>query len=432
MNINANFKFFWLFVLVTLIIFIRASNAFVYPILHCEDGWHLLAYYLEHDDPRDIWRFYNGYLSLLPNIASYFASFASPSTTPYFMAMYALFIGAVAHTVFYLKRFRRMVPNDHLRAFICLFIVIMPLGNQALFSSTAYSLWHLLLALLLLAYVSPVTDEQHRLVWWSEIPLFIFLALAIYSHPLSFLALPLFFYNLVTQKGWQAKLFCAALIVITFSYLVVGVSPGDTRFHGQISIMELLTSLRLIAERVVFEALFGNPLRVTALQLGYASWIYVIVGLLTFILIIIGVLNRRYYDKRDVAHLVVIILFILGFTLMSVVVRDFLSEVQIEPWEQRYFYLQQKFFLIAFVIVIYLAIKQYKWMQRVGMIMALSIGLLLNIHNYVYKYPSFYTVAEIGKQAKQDLRHFETLTDEQKRQDFLIFWHQLYKQRGCF
>ena len=61
------------------------------------------------------------------------------------MAMYALFIGAVAHTVFYLKRFRRIVPNDHLCAFICLFIVIMLLGNQALFSSTAYSLWHLLL-----------------------------------------------------------------------------------------------------------------------------------------------------------------------------------------------------------------------------------------------------------------------------------------------
>ncbi|MDM8562292.1 hypothetical protein QUF54_02960 [Candidatus Marithioploca araucensis] len=89
MNINANFKIFWLFILVTLIIFARTFNAFVYPILHCEDGWHLLAYYLEHDDLREVWRFYNGYLSLLPNIAGYFASFASPSITPYFMAMYA-------------------------------------------------------------------------------------------------------------------------------------------------------------------------------------------------------------------------------------------------------------------------------------------------------------------------------------------------------
>ncbi|MDM8562294.1 hypothetical protein QUF54_02970, partial [Candidatus Marithioploca araucensis] len=97
--------------------------------------------------------------------------------------------------------------------------------------------------------------------------------------------------------------------------------------------------------------------------------------------------DNPHYHKRDVVHLAIIILFIFGFTLMSVVVRDFLSEVQIEPWEQRYFYLQQKFFLIAFVIVVYLAIKQYKRMQIVGIIVALSIGLLLNIHNYVYKYP---------------------------------------------
>ena len=57
---------------VPLLLFLKNPYMLLWPPLHAEDGTQMLAYYYCPRDPGSILRFYNGYVSLVPNAIGYF------------------------------------------------------------------------------------------------------------------------------------------------------------------------------------------------------------------------------------------------------------------------------------------------------------------------------------------------------------------------
>ncbi len=140
-----------LFILIATILGLRTFDAVFYPVLHCEDGTEMLAYYWNHPHPAEVFRFYMGYISLIPNIVGFLAVSLFPlHLAPYVMVLFSLSTATTAVSLFALRRFRPIMPDDKSRMLVSLILALLPLGNFAMLTNLTYSMWHLLLIALVL------------------------------------------------------------------------------------------------------------------------------------------------------------------------------------------------------------------------------------------------------------------------------------------
>jgi hypothetical protein len=363
-------KVILLFVGVVIVTLMRNYNAFVLPALYWEDGTMLFAFYTNDPSPLGLFRFYNGYISLLPNLAGYLATFAPPPITPYIMGAYAMLLTGLTYTLFYLRRFRCVEENDQVRLFACVFLTLMPLGNFIIMSSATYSLWHLLWILIMLVY-APLGPSA-----LGVIAQFVLLGFAVWSHPCSVLVIPLYIYNLFTRTRIRDRLFNSGLLLLTLGYCFYGVQR--TAVPGKTDWFQLLhRSFEIFLERVIFESLFGNILPFTMHQQGLSQVVYLGASGILVCLGFMIFMRRRAFSRRYWWLMLGVFSLMIMLTVAGVM-RCGLEE-KIEPWRHRYFYIQQLIFLILVIITMNKALRWRDWTKarRAGVVVLIVLHLML-------------------------------------------------------
>lgn len=326
-----------LLLLVLGILLLRSFDAFVHPVLHCEDGTEQFVYYRNNPSPAGIFRFYDHYVSLLPNLLAYLGSFLPPALFPYMVALFSLLLSGAALAAFSLRRFRFLVPQDPVRYGVCLLLIVIPIGNFALVSSLQYSLWHSLFLLILLS-AAPAPRNPYLLV-----PQLAFCILAAWSNPLSVVCLPLCVMLYFQRRDRVDRIVNGSLSVAIVLYAIFGVE-----FQAALKIEDLAVlgfSLRVLLHRVFFEALLGNHLRVWLTS--HDLTLLVDAGGIAIVTTAAYLLYRAGRSGRVrwvLIHLGSALIF--GLTLLAVLGRGLDAGILETPWGHRYFYLQQLVFLL--------------------------------------------------------------------------------------
>lgn len=268
--------------IIACILLMRCFNAAFYPILHSEDGTEMVAYYLTNPHPSEIFRFYQGYISLIPNTIGFLVTSLAPLyLIPYVFVAISIFFSTLALSIFSLKRFRFIMADDKSRMLVCLLLALIPLGNYALITTLAFSLNSIyIISLLLILAPGPISKKA----WAAQ---FIFLVLAVFSHPLSILFIPICVMLFLARPSKPDRILNASMIVIAILYVLFG-TVSRTMSYG-IGIDTILTTFKYIAHRVVFEPIFGNHLRMIlydadqSLIITISAWI-IVAGLCLFTL----------------------------------------------------------------------------------------------------------------------------------------------------
>jgi len=345
----------WLFVFVTLIIFLRSPSAFLHPMLPYEDGTHLYAFYVGNPDLSRLFRFYAGYISLGPNAAGYLISNAAPVTAPYLMPLASLVIAGAAMTVFALRRFRCIIPSDAGRVAICVAIAAMPLGDYGITSYLSYSLWNLLLIALLLTAAPLPASRPARLLQFA------FTSLAIWSNPLSVVFIPLCLGLLYYRRTPEDRAFNAGLIAVTLLYIALGIRPETGAGEAApSSIAAAVFTPRYILDRVVFETFAGSRIRAALHNRGLSALVYVGGACLSAAIAAALYLLRHRLTTAHRRALAGAALLILALSLLSVVGRGIDADARLGAWNTRYFYIQRYALLLILAVAAALAIPELR------------------------------------------------------------------------
>lgn len=317
--------------------------AFVLPTMGCEDGQLMFAYYVNQPSPWGIFRFYYGYISLLPNLVGYLSAQVPPTWSPFVLAYFALAVKAAAHTLFALRRFRGVLPSDNLRWWVCLLLALLPLGNVQHIDNTTYSIWNLLWILLLLAYAPLGQSRLGQVGQWG------LMALCIWSHPLAVVVGPILLYNLITRPA--DRWFNGGLLLLLALYLGLGVELGFTERPRSLTASVLLTPLYLL-NRVLFEALFGYHLRLILYKAGQLWLIYGPA-------LLVGAGAVWWYSRRwrslswpSQLQLGLLVYAIGALTWLTVYTRAADATIYMGEWSHRYFYIQQYLIWLGLAVAV--------------------------------------------------------------------------------
>ena len=393
-----------LFCLVALVLFARSYTAFVYPVLLYEDGTIMYGYYAGNPDPARLLSPYAGYVSLLPNFICYAASNLSPAYAPYLFSACTLLIAAAAMTLFSLRRFRVVLASDAARMTVCLLLAVWPIGNFPLVSSATYSLWYMLLALLLLA-AAPLPRSRGAVAVQ-----FVLMVLAAWSHPLSVVVVPLCAYLLLVRRTWTDRLVNAGLIAAVLLYVAFGVTRGGGTGFGPDTVAN--TGVYL-AHRVLFEAVFGNRMRLILRARGYG---WVIVALAVGIAAGIGLLvwlARTRLTRYHWRQLIGVTALVLALTFLSVAARKMTATSHLVSWNHRYFYLQQYAVLLVTAVAVAHLVQVPRWSNWArrlavpGGVALLAYAVAGTLHNrqfYLTSREESRKVTAFTKQVAEQLR----------------------------
>jgi hypothetical protein len=340
-----------LFLLIAAILILRCFNAVFFPILHCEDGTEMLAFYANHPAPSGILHFYAGYRSVLPNLLGFLATSLLPLyIAPYVMVACSLAFATAALGLFSLDRYRFIMPDDTSRAWVCLILALVPLGNHALSTNLTYSIWNLFAISLLLVVAPAPRTSLGRVVQYG------FLGLAIFSQPLSLILLPICLVLLVVRPSVPDRIANVGISVGCTLYALVGIRPAGNFVPSDLPAVLSATSRNLL-HRVVFEPLLGESLR-GLLYRTHHSWIVDVVAICVLVLIAVAILRSGLPGvNHELAVCGIAAFVMISATVISVVGRSMAQEIEISPpWAHRYFYVQQlAFVFLAALCVVGLA-----------------------------------------------------------------------------
>jgi len=239
---------------------------------------------------------------------------------------------------------------------------------------------------------------------------FLFIGLAVFSHPFSVLFIPVSIGLAFIRRTHVDRLFQSGIVVLAVAYFIFGVRPGTV--GSRINVSSLLTTIETLAHRVVFEPVFGNNLRVALHQAHQdPAIILMAAGIIAAlaILAIKGWNNPRLGNRVPMFGFAGFI--ILALTGISVVARTNLYESFVNiAWAQRYFLTQQ--LLILFILVAH-AVSMVQWrriptLSRFVFLMVALVFLVgLNLHNRSF----FATSKEQGDKTLEFLRQAEKRRD---------------------
>ncbi|HVX12355.1 MAG TPA: hypothetical protein VHC22_14325 [Pirellulales bacterium] len=324
---------------VTLILFAKAPHLYLRPPLAYEDGRDLFSFYFEHREPESILRSYNGYVSLVPNLAGYCAAWMPLRFLPRTYSFCALFFNSLALGLFCTNRFRPIVPSDAARAAVCLFLAIMPLGDYAVLTTAMYSLWPLLLTLLLMLLVPFGGNGALR------VGIVVGLSLCVCSHPLSIVAMPVLVFNCWRHSAWRERSMNIALLGVTAVYLAFGTSPRASPDWPA----SLRSTGAIALERVYLESVVGALRRLAWHGGGHPPWLNICLGatcLALYCAILLVVRSR--VDRQLLAPILILNYLIWALTVGSVLGRGLTDSTLLEHYfPTRYTFIQEFCWLLA-------------------------------------------------------------------------------------
>ena len=332
------------------ILFLRAPETILSPALLFDDGQKVFAYFYEHRSAAEILRFRSGYIPLIGNLIGYLSVRLPTRWIPYGLAGSAFLISVATYSFFFARPFRRWVPSDLNRALTCLLFALAPVSDCFLLTVADYSLWNLLVLLILLTAIPP----PEKLPWkYLHIAL---CNLLVWSHPLSFIILPVVVWFALRKR--EHRLFYRVLIFNLVVHQIFGVAGivttrGLWLTQGSVSVVHkfLLSSwwtIQLVPS-IAFRTAFGEPVFKEAIKL-FPVLFFVWAGILA-----VGVCHvfRRLGRVRPL--LLYLTYLIVAVTFLSCLLRY--QRVHDDPFafiifSPRYIYVQSLSFLLIYAILI--------------------------------------------------------------------------------
>jgi len=329
----------------------------LFPVLHAEDGPFVFQYFYENRDPVNVLRHYEGYLALGPNIIGYLASFLPVTWVPHALAAAPAAIAATSYSMVTLPGFRDIIARDRQRMSLALVLTIIPIGNFALVGSAMYSLWSLLLILVLLILgTAHLPRGRARRAGFA-----VLCSILIWSHPLSIVMVPVYALRLWRERAGPDRAMWLLLILVTGLYVAIGVDL----IQANKSVPDVfLVSARAILERVVFEAALGNTARMQLLTAGHIAVMDLVALSIVAVMTVPLIRWARTGAIRSSFALESSLVFLL-LTFRSVYTRGGHLE---DEWAQRYTYIQRTLLIILIFAAVVPAL-----LSRHGMIRALSV-----------------------------------------------------------
>jgi hypothetical protein len=367
---------FTLFVLVMVgvVNVLRSYNAFAYPILFCEDGPDLYAYYLVDRSPASVFKFYANYVCVAINLWAYLCALLPPKFVAYAMSAGPLILTCAAYAAFSLKRFRFLVRDDATRAFICIILAWLTLGNTALVCADSYLYCHVMLLLLLFTLAPAPTSTAGTVLQAALV------AIAVWSHPLSIVCVPICLAVLVFRKSWHDRVLNIWTIAVSVLYFFLGTQRPQVALHH---IWPYLTAaLRYTPFRVVFESLYSNGARC---YLGYRGWTAVMwagSALAAALGLALALLRKERHDRyKSVLSLIAVGVFAYVMTFLSLLARSVSGDEWMGPLSQRYFYVSKIFVVGTLLALVFETLRERnigRGLER--FLMTLLMGYLLSLN----------------------------------------------------
>jgi hypothetical protein len=239
------------------LIVVRCGSLFLEPTLAAEDGKRVLAYFYENRELSQLVRWKAGYLALLPNVFGLTAVRLPIEWAPRFLTIAPAFVTVLVFTLFASSPFQAVVPSRGVRIFVCLALALAPVGTYFFVCHTDYSIWNALFLLLLLSLAPGSTRPLGAATG------FLAQAFLVWSHPLTFVALPVHAFRLLRDRGVLPRAAAALLVVVQLAHLAFGLSTrraharGESLFEPEFWLERLTLAVRHVSEDVVPRALLG-------------------------------------------------------------------------------------------------------------------------------------------------------------------------------
>lgn len=336
----------------------RDPASYLLPPLSYEDGRDYFAFYYNHREPGAVFRFYAGYLSLIPNLIGYLALELPVRWVPRALAWipWILITLACAGPYWMLRPWMR---SRTWRFGLVLTLALLPVGNRLFISSTAYSIWSLLLILVWASLARLPTSWRGALLRLGP------MAALIASHPLSIALVPI--YGLQAWNGWRGRRMPAyplALAVVAVLYALLGVERGESPMPGPLAAAGRTGVL--VLERVVFATVFGDT-TVHALRRAEATvWIYLgAVTVLAAVALLI-VRWRRRLGAEGLWLAATLAWSILAFTGLYVLGRSPELQILQAGAAFRYFWIQRLLFAAGLAILAYAGLAHERRSEASG------------------------------------------------------------------
>lgn len=343
--------------------FFRDPANYLLPPLSYEDGRDFFAFYYNHRDPGAILRFYAGYVSLVPNLVGHVAIWLPVRWVPRTLAWAPGLLVTLACALPFWT-FRPWMPSAVWRFGTCLTLALLPIANRLFLSSTAYSIWPLLLILVWASLARPPATVRGALL--RLVPM----TALIWSHPLSIALVPV--YGLQAWRAWRfgalqdsppetpsgrppsrvAVLYPIALATVVVLYFVFAVEPGGVESPSPAAVgRTVVFTAVFVLERVVFATLFGDAAVDTLREAGAAGWIYgvatlVVAGVATF-----AHRHRRRLGSGRLVFLASLGWLILAFTGLYVLSRSPELRILEAGAAFRYFWVQRLLFAAGLAVL---------------------------------------------------------------------------------
>ena len=327
----------WAFAFCFLILALRNDlHEVFYPLLYNEDGRQIFANFYNEHAFKNIFYFYAGYVRIFPNLVGYLLHYLPLTVMPAMYALVSLLFTAFTYSLFY--RVLDFVFNNRWFAFYAtLLIIALPQANFEFTGTLMYQIWHCVIALFVFTFL-PLPEKA----WLRNLQI-IFMHILIWTHPFSFLTIPVYLYRVVRQKEhrWVNGIF----VVSIFSYFMFAVIHYP--FHWE----SLGLYLETLVARVGAEIVVGPYNRGWLIYMGITN----IFGVAVFSLIgLILWFFRKELKPRERWFFIIMAFFILVPLGVSFLGRDLNIYYHLLRGSPRYTYISRLSLLMLALSVLFL------------------------------------------------------------------------------
>lgn len=359
----------FLFSLILAFLFIISKNGLrevFFPTLPAEDGTFFFQIFYNEHELHHIFRFYSGYISVLPHLIAYLLAFLPVVWIPSAFALVSLLITAIALALFH-KLAMLFWRNPLFAIYSVAIISALPLGDSWIVGTLAYQSWNFIL-ILFIAILLPFPKNK-----FQRIPYILFFHLAIWSHPLSALIIPPLLYKII--KANEERLNRALFCLSGTAYYFFGTSGGN------LSAFNPLETLQIFFIRVTAESAIGPVNRMDWAQAGYDASLLILGIILT---VLLGILLAKHWKEKTQAEknaLATLVFFLVTSAAIAFIFRvqsrglgmDYISAV----WGVQYSYLSK----IIFIFLSIIALKPVIWKEGIRLRLHLCAIVLLIVFN---------------------------------------------------
>ena len=350
-------------------------NGIFYPLLYNEDGRNIFSIFHNQHKFENIFISYASYIRVVPNLIGYLLNYFPVRWIPPLYCLISLLITTLAYTLFF-KVLTRVFENRWFAGYSVFIISALPLGNFEIVETLMYQIWNCNLILFLMVLLPVPTVLLYRTGY-------IFAAhLLIWTHPYTIIALPLYFWNVITNKNNRWVYFGFAFSTIMYFLIAVKSHPPD------------LSSLKFFIPnflgRVVSEAFVGPNNRV---HLQYLEGIEILDLLIFSTIFVIFIITWKNWQSKQKLFLFICIYLCLVPLLAALVGRDLGDYYHLLRGSPRYVYLPKIFFTVIVLFTGFVLYKKSQIFRRWHFVFVLLLLIINSNSNNLYK-----TNIDVGKE----------------------------------